>query len=134
MRDWEKRATTPSLILDDLGLADARLVRAFLSVAGAGDPRPAIEGSNQAFIDNMALAREAALRFQTVESQMQLFKNVVNDVKIALYDALRPAIVAIIGALTTLIASVAPQARAIFEAVGAAVGQFVTALLQGKRR
>lgn len=121
------------LILDDLGLADARLVRAFLSVAQAGDLLGrAIEGSNQAFIDNMALAREAALRFQTVESQMILFKNVINDVKISLYDALRPAIVAIIAALTTFIAGVAPQVRAMFEALGAAVGQFVTALLQGQ--
>ncbi len=122
------------LILDELGLADARLVRGFLSVAGAGDLlRSAIEGSNDAFAENMALTREAALRFQTVESQVQLFKNVINDVKIALYDALRPALAAILASLTTFVASVAPQVRAFFEVLGVVVGQFVSALLAGEQ-
>jgi len=121
------------LILKELGLTDARLTRGFLSVANAGELlREAVEGSNQAFRENMALVREAALRFQTVESQMQLFRNVINDVKISLYDALRPAIGAIIAALTLFLTSVAPQVREVFQAIGGAVNELVTALLKGE--
>jgi len=63
-------------VLDDLGLADQRLVRGFLSLANAGDLLgESIDLSNKAFEENTALQKEADLRYGTTESQVQLLKN-----------------------------------------------------------
>lgn len=67
-----------ALALEDLGLKDERLIRAFLSMANAGGLlREAVESSNKAFIENTALAAEAEKRFATVASQWQITKNTV---------------------------------------------------------
>src|SRR5690606_29697602 len=54
-------------ILRDLGLADQRLMRAFLSVAGAGDLlRRSVEMGNVAWEQNAALVEEAEKRYRTL--------------------------------------------------------------------
>ena len=78
-------------ILDDLGLADQRLVGAFLSLAGAGDVlNDSIVLSNKAWEDNDALVREAEQRYATTESQMILFKNSLKDIGITIGSAVLP--------------------------------------------
>ena len=63
-------------VLEELGLTDQRLIRSFLSVAGAGDLLgEAIETSNTAFEEGNALALEAQKRYATTESQLKMLKN-----------------------------------------------------------
>jgi TP901 family phage tail tape measure protein len=77
--------------LEALGLTDQRLVRGFISLAGAGDKlRTAIDLSTQAFEENTALAKEAEQRYKTFESQLKLFWGAVKDVGITIGQALIP--------------------------------------------
>ncbi len=68
-------------ILEELGIADRRIIRGFLSVAGAGDLlSDAILAGNEAFEDNTALTREATIRYATFNSQLEIAKNRIRDV------------------------------------------------------
>lgn len=68
--------TQAGQVLDELGLADARQQRAFLSLAAAGgELERAMNLANLAFADNVALQKEAENRFKTVDSQLQIQTN-----------------------------------------------------------
>lgn len=77
--------------LAELGLEDQRLIRSFLSLAGAGDQlRESLKMANIEFGEADALNQEAAQRFKTTESQIALLKNTFNDVAISIGDILLP--------------------------------------------
>ena len=79
--------------LEKLNLADQRLIRAFLSLAGAGDLlEETIQTSNLAWDANTALAKEAEQRYHTLESQFGLVKNIVKDVGLSFGEVLTPFI------------------------------------------
>lgn len=89
--------TEASSVLENLGFSDVRLQRAFLSVAGAGGiMEDAIRKSSEAFAQNTALADEAAKRFATTESQINILKNRVIDLAITVGDLLLPILVQIV--------------------------------------
>ncbi len=80
-------------VFGDIGMEDVRLVRAFLSLANAGDLlKNSINTGTEAWSENIALQEEAKKRFATTESQMQLLKNQINDVAITLGDVFLPII------------------------------------------
>jgi TP901 family phage tail tape measure protein len=100
-------------VLTELGFADSRLQRAFLSVAGAGGVlEDAVRSSTDAFRENTALAEEAAKRFATTESQWIVFKNTVNDLAIVIASLLLPAINKILLTITPVISKMAEWAEA----------------------
>lgn len=77
--------------LEDLGLADQRLIRSFLSLSGAGNLlSESIRVGNQSWQENTALTKEAEQRFKTFESQLALFWAQVRNVGIELGGALLP--------------------------------------------
>lgn len=85
--------------LDSLGLSEIRLRDALLRSAGAGDTmRNALELGTQAWMENTALTDEAAQRYQTFESQLQIFWNRLKDIAITIGDALMPAFLSAIDA------------------------------------
>ena len=91
-------------ILSALGLEDQRLTRAFLSLAGAGDLlNDSLIESRTAFNDNTALAKEAAQRYATTESQFKLFKNTIKDLGITIGSALLPFVNKLLEAAKPLI-------------------------------
>lgn len=78
--------------LEDLGLADQRLIRSFLALAGSGDLLTrAVRTGTDAWRDNTALTEEAEKRFATMKSQLTLLWNQVRDLGIELGAALMPA-------------------------------------------
>ena len=80
-------------ILKELGLTDQRLTRAFLSLGAAGDDlRNSIETGNLAWEENNALTEEAAKRFETTESKLQLANNQIEEAKIAFGEGLAVAL------------------------------------------
>jgi len=83
--------------LKDLGLTDVRLVRAFLSISQSGDllARSLAVGS-RAWDENSALQEEAAKRYETTASKLQIFQNRVNDLQITLGNVLAPALLKIV--------------------------------------
>ena len=79
--------------LDELGIKETRLIDAVLRLSTSGDLLiNSIEMSNQAWQENIALTNEAALRYGTTESQIQLFHNAVNLLKIEIGEQLNPVI------------------------------------------
>lgn len=82
------------ITLRALELGDARLIRSFLQMAGAGDLlRRSIGEANTAFRENTALTKEAEKRFETLISQLGVFKNRVRDLGFELGTILKPALV-----------------------------------------
>lgn len=88
-----KQGDSAITTLEALGMTDQRLIRSFLSLSNAGDLlEEAISRSTDAFAENNALNAEAEKRFATTASQIQLFKNNVNELGIALGTLLLPSI------------------------------------------
>lgn len=80
-------------ILDELDLKDQRLIRSFLSLAGAGDLlRNSMELGNTAWEENTALATEAEQRYATTASQLAILKNNLTDIGITFGSAVTPAL------------------------------------------
>jgi len=99
-----RSGTKAFAILDELGLKDQRLIRSFLSLANAGDVlRTSIDLGTEAWAANTALAEEAALRFDTTASKLEILRNHVGDLAISLGDMLLPLLNAIVDSLTNYI-------------------------------
>lgn len=78
-------------ILDELGLSQRRTMLAILGLAEAeGVLADAITTANKAFDENMAATEEAIKRFETLESQLQVTKNLFNELQIQIGDNLLP--------------------------------------------
>ena len=81
------------IVLEELGLQDQRLIRSFLSLANAGTLlTDTMNESSSAWAENTALTNEAAQRYATTESQIQLAKNQLRDFGITIGDAVVPFI------------------------------------------
>jgi TP901 family phage tail tape measure protein len=91
-------------VLDRLGLGNERVIRAFLSLAGAGDLLTrTLDTATTAWGENSALTEEARIRFATTEAQLTVLWNRIKDVGITIGNALLPMIQSTIGLLDTFI-------------------------------
>lgn len=80
-------------VLEDLGLTEIRLSNAVTSLASSkGILTKALNTANTAWEENTALSKEAATRYETTESKLQLLSNAADNAKIAIGDQLTPAI------------------------------------------
>ncbi|HHY36538.1 MAG TPA: phage tail tape measure protein [Firmicutes bacterium] len=80
-------------VLEALGLSEVRVRDALLRAAGAGDLfRQSMELGATAWEENVALAKEAEERYQTTVSQLQIFKNTVNDISLTFGDMFLPTV------------------------------------------
>jgi TP901 family phage tail tape measure protein len=80
-------------VLEDIGMADIRVRDSLLRTSGAGDLlRRSIEMGSQAWAENNALTREAAERYATTESRIQIARNEINDLAIDVGQQLTPMI------------------------------------------
>lgn len=74
--------------LDDIGLSDIRMRDALLRASGASDVfAEALDIANTAWDENIALSKEAEQRYKTMESRLQLLKNSVAALGIAIYES-----------------------------------------------
>tara|TARA_A100001015_G_scaffold245433_1_gene281375 strand:+ start:83 stop:5128 length:5046 start_codon:yes stop_codon:yes gene_type:complete len=89
----EKSGGDAIAILEELGLGQIRTRRAVMALARAegefgGKVVPllteALAMANDEFVENQALLTEAERRYETVSSQVQIFKNIINEAGIAL--------------------------------------------------
>lgn len=80
-------------ILEELELADQKLIQAFLSVGGAaGILTESVDLANKAFSENNALTIEAEKRFATTASQLKILKNNVVALAVDFGTILLPAV------------------------------------------
>ena len=86
----EQKGTTAIQILDDMGISEIRLRDSLLRAAGASDVfSDALQIGNKAWEENTALSKEAEQRYDTVDSKLQLLKNGLVNMGIAVYDGIQ---------------------------------------------
>ena len=79
--------------LKDMGIEEVRLRDTILRLTSAQDLfTSATETAGKAMRENTALAEEAGKRYATTESKVQLAKNAFDQLKVAVGDALAPAL------------------------------------------
>lgn len=84
--------------LQALELEDARLIRSFLALSGAGDlVTRAMDSANDAWTENTALTNEANQRYATTESQLGLLRNQWRNMKDDIGTALLPVVNQLVG-------------------------------------
>jgi TP901 family phage tail tape measure protein len=90
--------------LEDLGFNDARITRTLLGLANntklVSDQMDVATG---AFKDNTALTKEAEQRFKTFDSQLQITKNVLNDIGITIGSKLLPKLTPLLQKLNAFV-------------------------------
>jgi TP901 family phage tail tape measure protein len=78
--------------LEDLGFADVRVRDTLLRLASANDVvTSSLETSNAAWAASTALSAEAAIRYQTTESQLKIMRNRMSDLAITINDSMKSA-------------------------------------------
>lgn len=80
-------------VLEDLGLTEERLSTAVQSLSSSrGILQSALSTADSAWDGNVALAEEAATRYETTESKLKLLSNACDNVKEAIGQRLTPAV------------------------------------------
>lgn len=93
LNDTERNGKSAIAVLNDMGLTEVNLRDTLIRAANASDLFDnALEISNEAWEENVALANEAAQRYITLESQMGIFGNKIKDIGISFYDDLKPGL------------------------------------------
>ncbi len=87
--------SSAEVTLQTLGINDERMTRMITSLANAetqnGMLTRSIDTANKAWQENTALQTEAQTKYATTESKVKLYKNAVDNLRIAVGDQLNPA-------------------------------------------
>lgn len=82
-----------TLTLAELGITEARMSNVIKALATSGDRLSStLATANSAWEENTALVNEAEKRYGTTESKLVMMQNAYNNLKIAIGDALTPAL------------------------------------------
>lgn len=93
----EKNGGSMIATLDSMGIKEIRLRDTILRAAGAvGDMEKNLKTADSAYKNNTALVEEAEQRYNTLDSQVAMFKNNLAALGIKIYNSVKPA-------LTTLV-------------------------------
>lgn len=93
LNETEKNGGSAIAILDAMGIKEVRLRDTILRAAAGVDQMDGnIQSANKAYSENTALTDEAAKRYETMASKLQIFKNKIHDVAITIGDAMMPYI------------------------------------------
>ncbi len=99
----EEKGQSSIAVLNDMGITEQRLLAAVTAVSEAeGLLSKNVELSNTAWAENTALADEAAVRYETTESRIQILNNAFNNLKITVGDELLKTFGGAIDGLTDL--------------------------------
>lgn len=93
LNDTERNGKSAIALLQDLGITNVRQTKAILGLSQAGDLLTrTIEQANNAWNENTALSDKAAIMYETTEAKITMYKNAVDNLKIAIGDQLTPAL------------------------------------------
>lgn len=93
LNNTERNGKSAVVILDELGITNVRQTKAILGLANAGDLLTnTIAQANKAWEENTALQEKAGIMYSTTESQITMASNAFTELKIAIGDALTPAL------------------------------------------
>lgn len=116
-------------VLADMDIKEVRLRDTLLRAAGAGDMmRRSLDMAAEGWEKNIALTREASIRYQTFESVLTKFWNQLKDVGITIGDSLLPTLKSLVG-LAEPVLRFAADAAELFAALPAPVRLAAVAVL-----
>ena len=93
LNDTERNGKSAVVLLDELGINNVRQTKAILGLASAGDLLSnTVDQANAAWENNTALTEKAGVMYGTTEAKLTMLQNAANNVKVAVGDALTPAI------------------------------------------
>ena len=108
LNDTERNGKSAIVILDELGINNVRQTKAILGLASAGSLLSnTITQANTAWQQNTALTQKASVMYGTTQAKLTMAQNAANNLKIAIGDALTPAIGAGAAAFTSLVQPIA---------------------------
>jgi TP901 family phage tail tape measure protein len=103
LADMERTGKNVTETLVSIGITEVRLRDVLTRLAGSGNLlRETIEMSNREFELNTALTREASIRYETLESKVQLLQNAFAELRINIGDGINPSIEVTASILTNL--------------------------------
>jgi TP901 family phage tail tape measure protein len=89
----EGKSQSTIQMLDEIGFSGIRVSDAWTRLSSNTElVTDALDMANMAWEENTALVNEAAMRYETTESKMQILANACDNLKIAIGDTLKPAI------------------------------------------
>lgn len=93
LNDTERNGASATAVLDEMGLTEARLSNAVLSLASSGDLLTnTLDTANGAWKNNNALNKEAEKRYQTTATKLSQTKAAMVELGVSLGDTFLPAI------------------------------------------
>lgn len=105
LRHVEEQGGSTSLTLKDLGITEVRQLDTLNRLSGGYDVlADSLQTGDQAWKSNNALMDEAAKRYETTASKMQIAQNNLSELGIVLGETLLPAIGALAESATALLA------------------------------
>ena len=91
--DVDRNGRSATQILRELGITETRQIDTLLRLAGNSTLlAESIDSSNRAWDENVALAREAAARYETTASRIEMMKNAWRNFSIGVGEFFSPAI------------------------------------------
>lgn len=91
LNDTERNGKSAVAVLDDLDIKEVRMSNTILALSGAsGLLTDTVNIANKAWDENTALQKEAATRYETLESKIQIVKNELHNVAITFGEDLMP--------------------------------------------
>ena len=131
----KKEGENVSLTLDDLGMDGARIATTLLGAAGSGDKfRKVLVRGSKAWKENLALTKEANLRYATTASRLHIAMNKVRQMAAAFGDILKRALISVIDWLMPVIdwlRELSPVSKKVILVIGgiiAVIGPLLIAL------
>jgi uncharacterized protein YukE len=104
----ERNGMSAIAVLDSMDIKEVRLRDTLLRASNAGNLfADSLDIANGAWEENNALTNEAAQRYATFESKIEIFKNVLKDLGISIYQDLREPLAYGVGAATEFVKSFA---------------------------
>lgn len=108
LNNTERTGKSAIVTLSELGITNVRQTKAILGLASAGDLLSnTIDQANNAWNSNTALAEKAGVMYGTTEAKLTMMQNAANNVKIAVGDALTPAIGGVADVFTPVLQGIA---------------------------
>ena len=128
LNDTERNGKSAVVALDELGITNVRQTKAILGLASAGDLlSSSIVQANAAWEKNTALGEKSSIMYETTQAKITMMESAANNLKIAIGDALTPAIGSGAEALTGMLKPITEfieQNPALVTGLTATVGVF----------
>lgn len=127
LNDTERNGKSAIAVLTDMGITEVRLRDTLIRSAGASDMlESALETSDKAWEENIALANEAEQRYATFENQCGILGNKITDIGISIYDDLRPGLTEAVTLANQFVDGLSGQENVIGDVIDEAVKNMPT--------